>query len=50
MIGVVIMTNPTYVFWWIDDERGFKISDYPLFNWGIVAALSGSIASGFAYL
>lgn len=50
MLGVVIMSYPSAVFWWIDGERGFDMDEYPMFNWGIVSALSGSIGSGFAYL
>lgn len=50
MLGVVIMTNPTVIFFWIDDSRGFNKADFPHFNLGVLAALTGSISSGFAYL
>ena len=52
MLGVVIMTNPTAVFYWIEQEDayGYDRSDYPYFNFGVVMALSASIASGTAYL
>lgn len=52
MLGVVIMTNPTAVFYWIeqDEAYGYERSDYPHFNFGVLMALSASIASGTAYL
>lgn len=31
MIGVVILTNPTFIFFWIENDRGFNIEDYPYF-------------------
>jgi hypothetical protein len=50
MLGVIIMTSPTTVFFWIEDSRGFNRDDYPNFKMGILAALISSISSGFAYL
>lgn len=50
MLGVVILTYPSAVFWWLDDARGFDINDYPFFGLGVFIALLGSIGSGFAYL
>lgn len=52
MLGVVIMTNPTAVFYWIEEESayGYERADYPYFNFGVVMGLSASIASGSAYL
>ena len=50
MVGVVIMTNPTLVFWWTDGERGFDTLDYPYFTLGVAISLLGSVSSGFAYL
>jgi len=52
MLGVVIMTNPTAVFYWIkqDEAYGYEKSDYPYFNFGVLMALSASIASELAYL
>lgn len=50
MLGVVIMTNPTAIFWWIDGERGFDIEEYPNFMWGVFFALLSAVTSGFAYL
>lgn len=50
MLGVVILTNPTFVFFWISEDRGFDLADYPYFGWGVVAACTNSVSSGFAYL
>jgi drug/metabolite transporter (DMT)-like permease len=51
MLGVVIMTYPGAVFWWMSDlQRGFDISQYPYYGWGVIIALTGSMTSGFAYL
>jgi drug/metabolite transporter (DMT)-like permease len=51
MLGVVIMTYPELVFWWMTDlQRSFDINEYPHYGWGIFIALSGSLSSGFAYL
>ena len=50
MLGVVILTNPTLIFFWIEEDRGYNMNDYPYFWWGVLAALTQSISSGFAYL
>lgn len=51
-LGVVILTNPTLIFPWLTESqaRSYDLNEYPEFYTGVIIALSGSIASGFAYL
>jgi drug/metabolite transporter (DMT)-like permease len=48
--GIIILTNPTAIFWWIDGERGFDFNDYPYFGYGVFFSLMGAMGSGFAFL
>jgi drug/metabolite transporter (DMT)-like permease len=52
MFGVIVLTNPTFVFPFLspEDAIGYNKSDYPNFNLGVFFALFGSVMSGFAYL
>ena len=51
MVGVVMLTHPSLLIPSIADEQSiYSREDYPNFNWGVVATLSASIMSGFAYL
>lgn len=50
MVGMVILTNPQFVFWWTDGKRGYDLEEYPNFGWGVVAALGNSVSSAIAYL
>jgi drug/metabolite transporter (DMT)-like permease len=50
MVGVISMTNPQFIFTWLEPERGFDLNEYPYFYLGVFFALSDSIGSGFAYL
>lgn len=52
MFGVIVLTNPTFVFPFLSEEDaiGYSKSDYPHFNLGVFFALFGSVMSGFAYL
>ena len=48
MIGVVILTSPSNIFWSI--EQSDNLLDYPNYKYGVMIALFGSCSSGFAYL
>ena len=51
MVGVIFLTQPSLLISSIsDDQSTYSREDYPNFNWGVVATLSASIMSGFAYL
>jgi len=52
MFGVVVLTNPTFVFPFLNEQDaiGYNKSEYPYFYLGVFAALFGSVMSGFAYL
>ena len=51
MVGVVIMTNPNLVFFWMDDiAKGYNINDYPNYNIGIFNALFTSLMGAFVAL
>lgn len=50
MVGVIIMTNPQWIFFWTGGDRGFNMEDYPNFVPGVCFAVSHGMFSGFSYL
>lgn len=50
MFGVIIMTDPSLVFPWLELEKTFEDSNFPNFGLGVFFALTHSFASGAAYL
>jgi len=50
MLGVVIMTNPQFVFFWTKGERGFSFDDYPYFSIGVAFSFGYAIFSGLSFL
>jgi drug/metabolite transporter (DMT)-like permease len=49
MVGVLLLTNPSIIEGG-DLGKELDFVDYPYYYWGVIAALSGSFCSGFAYL
>ena len=50
MVGVVFLSSPGLIISSVREDEELRAEQYPNFSLGVIVALSGSIASGFAYL